>query len=131
MTDKIEVGEYVRTKRGYIAKFKQYLENTGTYIFDNIIQDIEGDKYKCISENELKKVMIKHSKDIIDLIKVGDYVNGKEVKQIGMFEGFPDYPKLIFTDKKYLIQGEAIENKDIKTIITKEQMASIEYKVVE
>ena len=126
----IEVGEYVRTKRGYIAKFKQYLENTGTYIFDNIIQDIEGDKYKCISENELKKVMIKHSKDIIDLIKVGDYVNGKEVKQIGMFEGFPDYPKLIFVDEKHLIPGETAENKDIKSILTKEIYEQNCFKVV-
>ena len=48
-----------------------------------------------------------------------------------MFEGFPDYPKLIFTDKKYLIPGETIENKDIKTIVTHEQFESIEYKVEE
>lgn len=71
------------------------------------------------------------SDKIIDLIEVGDYVNGKEVKQIAMFEGFPDYPKLIFTDKKHLITGETIENKDIKSIVTHEQFESIEYKVEE
>ena len=48
-----------------------------------------------------------------------------------MFEGFPDYPKLIFTDEKHLIPGETIENKDIKTIVAKEQMANVEYKVEE
>ena len=70
-------------------------------------------------------------KDDVDLIEVGDYVNGKKVKQIAMFEGFPNFPKLIFTDKKYLIPGETIENKDIKTIVTHEQFESIEYKVEE
>ena len=75
--------------------------------------------------------MIKHSKQLIDLIECGDYVNGREIKHIAMFEGFPDYPKLILTDKKYLIPGETIENKDIKTIVTHEQMQSIEYKVEE
>lgn len=34
-------------------------------------------------------------------------------------------------DKKYLIPGETIENKDIKTIVTHEQFESIEYKVEE
>ena len=73
--------------------------------------------------------IVKHSKNIIDLIEVGDYVNGREVKHIAMFEGFPDYPKLIFVDEKHLIPGETVENKDIKSIVTKEQFASIEYKV--
>lgn len=118
----IEINEYVRTRTGHFYKITRIDENGLIY----------WNKIQCgWSMEQLKDIVVKHSKNIIDLVEVGDYVNGKEVKQIAMFEGFPDYPKLIFTDKKYLIPGETIENKDIKTIITKEQMANIEYKVEE
>lgn len=56
-------------------------------------------------------------------------MNGREVKHIAMFEGFPDYPQLIFVDEKHLIPGETAENKDIKSIVTKEQFENMEYKV--
>lgn len=111
----IEVNEYVRTDKGYIFKVDEEKKNLQIANF----LDVEYGK------------MIKHSKQLIDLIECGDYVNGREIKHIAMFEGFPDYPKLILTDKKYLIPGETIENKDIKTIVTHEQMQSIEYKVEE
>ena len=68
--EEIEIGEYVRTKEGYIAKAKGYLKNMGTYLFDDFIQEIQEDKYEFISENELEKVIVKHSKQPIDLIKV-------------------------------------------------------------
>lgn len=73
--------------------------------------------------------IVKHSKNTIDLIEVGDYVNGREVKHIAMFEGFPDYPKLIFVDEKHLIPDDTAENKDIKSIVTHEQFKSIEYEI--
>lgn len=123
----IEVGECVRTQ-------------IGIFIISHINIDFDdNDKNKCLlCQNEKVAFTsidyiknLKHSKNIIDLVEVGDYVNGKKVKQIAMFEGFPDYPKLIFTDKKYLIPGETIENKDIKTIVTHEQFENIEYKVEE
>ena len=114
----IEVNDYVRTKNGIIDK----VINSNFYMSIYV----ECEKGLHLIEN-----IVKHSKQLIDLIEVGDYVNGREVKHIAMFEGFPDYPKLIFTDKKYLIPGETIENKDIKTIVTHEQMQSIEYKVEE
>lgn len=69
------------------------------------------------------------SDNIIDLIECGDYVNGREVKHIAMFEGFPDYPKLIFVDETYLIPGESCENDEIKTILTHEQFEANCYKV--
>lgn len=127
----IECGEYVRTKEGYIAKLIEKDEDFKFYEFDNTVRKSYGDKLCYMNKDELEEYIVKHSEEIIDLIEVGDYVNGNEVKQIAMFEGFPDYPKLIFTDEKYLIPGETIENKDIKTIVTHEQMQSIEYKVEE
>ena len=118
----VEIGEYVRTRAGHFYKITR-IDGNGL---------IYWNKIQCgWSIEQLKDIVVKHSKNIIDLVEVGDYVNGKEVKQIAMFEGFPDYPKLIFTDKKYLIPGETIENKDIKTIVAKEQMANVEYKVEE
>lgn len=125
----IEVNEYVRTKNKGIRKIDR-IDNNKTinkYLYFTGKEDFEGKEYGIIKTTDI----VKHSKQLIDLIEVGDYVNGREVKHIAMFEGFPDYPKLIFTDKKYLIPGETIENKDIKTIVTHEQFESIEYKVEE
>ena len=127
----IEVGEYGRTNKGKIFIFA-WLENSDGKRYTNKVLLGNGkifeNKFYYFDDGE---EIVKHSKNIIDLVEVGDYVNGKKVKQIAMFEGFPDYPKLIFTDKKYLIPGETIENKDIKTIVTHEQFESIEYKVEE
>ena len=66
---------------------------------------------------------------LIDLIEKDDYVNGRKVKHIAMFEGFPDYPKLIFVDETHLIPDDTCENEDIKTILTHEQFEANCYKV--
>lgn len=69
MSDKIDIGEYIRTEGGYI------LENT-IKAHKNIIEKLveEDREYK----NKFGKIT-KHGKDIIDLIEVGDYVNGYKV----------------------------------------------------
>lgn len=87
-----------------------------------------NNKYNLPVSFQIDKI-VKHSKQLIDLIEVGDYVNGREVKHIGMFEGFPDYPKLIFVDETHLIPDDTCENEDIKTILTKEQFETNCYKV--
>lgn len=120
--EEIKVGEYVRTEKGSIGKFKSY----GIDDVDEKIVYFKNNKgTTCVDENEI----VKHSLSIIDLIEVGDYVNGREVKHIAMFEGFPNYPKLIFTDERHLIPGETAENKDIKSIVTREQFSNIEYRL--
>lgn len=104
----IEVGDYVRTNEGYITKMSSEQ-------FIKIM--LEG---KSVFGKALK-----HSKNIIDLVEVGDYVNGNKVLAKERTIG-------IGVDTRvYLLLGNAkiIHNEDIKTIITKEQMASIEYKV--
>lgn len=114
--EEIKVGDYVRTIYGEIAKITQ------------VHPRIKGIKRKAqglIDFNLIKK----HSKNIIDLIEVGDYVNGREVKHIAMFEGFPDYLKLIFVDEKHLIPDDTCENNEIKTILTHEQFEQNSYKV--
>ena len=116
----IEVGEFVRTRAGHFYKITRIDKNGLIY----------WNKIQCgWSMEQLKDIVVKHSKNIIDLVEVGDYVNGKEVKQIAMFEGFPDYPKLIFVDETHLIPDDTCENEDIKTILTKEQFDANCYKV--
>ena len=114
----IEVGEYVRFEHGRIEVVTYQLKK----FIDEHISKSENNRVEFLGK-------IKHSKNIIDLIEVGDYVNGREVKHIAMFEGFPDYPKLIFVDEKHLVPGETAENKDIETILTKEQMEANQYVV--
>lgn len=113
--EEIKVGEHVRTKKGTIDIFKEKDEN--------------GLFARCEKNTYWMPDIVKHSKNIIDLIEIGDYVNGREVKHIAMFEGFPDYPKLIFVDEKHLIPGDTCENDEIKTILTKEQFEQNLYKV--
>lgn len=105
----IKVGEYVRTKEGDITRIKYFLE--------------DKDIYSIVGENDLLygnpgKVVKKHSKNLIDLIEIGDYVNGYFVYKV--------------TNTCIYVRGKAIERKDtlnIKSIVTKEQFTNIEYKL--
>lgn len=75
--------------------------------------------------------IIKHSKDIIDLIEVGDYVNGYKVEEVmeemGTWKRFLEMTSN-YTNKEI---GDCTirEDKDIKTILTKEQMEANQYVV--
>ena len=125
----IEVGEYVRTNNKGIKRIDRINNNktVNKYLYFTGIEDFEGKEYGIIKTTEI----LKHSKQLIDLIEKDDYVNGRKVKHIAMFEGFPDYPKLIFVDETHLIPDDTCENEDIKTILTKEQYEANCYKVKE
>ena len=117
----IEVGEYVRLKNGKIIKFKKFstsrysryrgedLQNVKTII------DFKRSHYKYDN-------IVKHSKNIIDLIEVGDYVNGKEVSI-----NTKEY--LVFKNVGSVVYSDTVLPEDIETIVTKEQMKSIEYRL--
>lgn len=62
----IEVNEYVRTNR-IIARV------IGRDDDNNILLD----RQQILTKSEEK--IVKHSKQLIDLVEVGDYVNGKHV----------------------------------------------------
>ena len=117
MKDKIEVEEYVRFNNGEIGKVIDIKENPSRIVYS------EYGEIGLISD------IVKHSKNLIDLIEKDDYVNGRKVKHIAMFEGFPDYPKLIFVDETHLIPDDTCENEDIKTILTRESYMANCYKV--
>ena len=119
----IEVNEYVRTKDGIIDKV--IIEYDGKCNNSNCSEKHISCKYNYYNEKDI----VKHSKQLIDLIEKDDYVNGRKVKHIAMFEGFPDYPKLIFVDETHLIPDDTCENDEIKTILTKESYMANCYKV--
>lgn len=117
--EKFEIGEYVKTKKGKIGKVL------------SIDEDPEGiettlDKGNVMHISEFKK----HRKQLIDLIEVGDFVNGYKVISVD-YDVMNDTTECIELDLNNNYQYNFISANQIKTIVTKEQFASIAYKVVE
>lgn len=118
---KLEVGMYVRTNSG-IRKL-EIIDNDGTYKFDDEIYNEDGDALIWLDGDagELDIYITKASHNIIDLIEVGDYVNGERVAVIE--EG------IVKTGNE--VCKTYIHNSWIKSIVTKEQFESMSYKVGE
>ena len=123
----MNVGDYVRTKSGEIGKIK---EDGG-----ELIKYCVGTLYGIdIDRNCLDRDVLKLSPNIIDLIEVGDYVNGMLVTNIWIdketynieFE-FNNHESYLYP-KSWNYESRITKYK-IKSIVTKEQFESIEYKV--
>lgn len=109
----IKVGEYVRTKKGYIAQITEI----DKYIwFNNKINKESGIPVYELSKVEFENLVTKHSKNITDLIEVGDYVNEFYVIN-------KPFNQRIHTEFDDFFE------EDIKSIVTKEQFDSIKYEV--
>lgn len=131
MKDKIEVGEYVRTKDGRIAQIKSIDYEAGIYRFDKIIYINDfGMKENVLYNNEMfKKLIVKHSKQLIDLIEVGDIVNnGYRVINVINEEPCPS-GKCIDIDSSRDSSECTLWEEDIQTIQTKESYMANCYKV--
>ena len=127
----INVGDYVRTKFDEIGRV---IELCGKNCCGKLYKlDIKEQLY---SEGNI----IKHSKDIIDLIEVGDYVNGCYVTNRSAChnDGIILIPKRIGIIKcnAYFNQGsysdcsfQWIENEDIKSVLTKQQFEANAYTI--
>ena len=98
----IEAGEYVRTKNGKIDK----IINNNCYM----PQYIECEKSLLYKED-----IVNHSKNIIDLIEVGDYVNGTEIDLLEKSEN------RVWSTSTYGDEDIVFYENEIKTILTKEQ----------
>ena len=127
---KIEVGMYVRTHVGYIGKIVNINYDNINYLTVDCNMEVRRDfgypkSWLFLNENNIKNA----SFHIIDLIEVGDYVNGSYVIQISKESN------LIFIETTYYdgLSGEEKHNfikaGDIKSIVTKEQFESMSYKV--
>ena len=115
---KIEVGEYVRTNKGRIGKVVEIRLGFNKDL--QLYQDI----YKL--DNGLWTILdyiVKHSKQLEDMIEVNDIVNRYRILDI--YEATTTYEERIL-DIGY---GQAIFNDEIKTILTKEQFEANCYKV--
>ena len=106
----MEVGEYIRNNDGGIGKITKVINETIFYVqyYDNI--PFKTDIY----ETKIKA----RSKNIIDLIEVGDYVNGGKVNK---------------KSKNYItVAGNTFGTRNlsgIKTILTHEMYEQNCYKV--
>ena len=117
----IKVGEYVKTKKGFIGKLTDI--------------DIKNDAYyldcgKCVSSVNI----VNHSFNKLELIQAGDYVNGHKVYEsddglvifnIDDFEYFVN-PMGLDLDK-YRVVLEWQDENYIKNIVTKEQFDGEKY----
>ena len=134
----MKVGEYCRNKYG-IAKVIDIENNYGidVLVFDKPICFLVDKKTGEIKEDKLLNKLaiiddidlskIKHSKKLIDLIEVGDYVNGYKVIDIAQSPEKALYLNDI-SQKGALLP---IVNNRIESILTKQQFQSMEYKVKE
>lgn len=110
MEDEYEVGEYYRTKNGEILKI------------------VDLDEYGFLVDKFYYQI-VKHSKNIIDLIEAGDYVNGYKV--IGVTLDPAPSGKCVDIDCDKPSYESYLFEEQIYSIVTKEQFASMEYKVEE
>lgn len=148
--NEIEVNEYVRTKEGLIEKIKKFIphytkgKREGQEVEENFLlmgkeqcKFIESIDYRippCYPSDEewekIKKYIVKHSKQLVDLIEVGDYVNGSKV--LAVMEDMETGELHLEMTSNYTneeIGDCTIYDKDIKTILTKEQFEANCYKV--
>lgn len=139
---KLEVGMYVRNERGiakYLGLGKDILTNNESnhfkhyahqHLFDAQIFDVGHDWGDTLSEEEFKKIdkyiKVKPSNNIIDLVEPGDYVNGVLIEK--KYKGV-DGEIIIAEDCGDPYYDCVFCNKDIKTIVTKEQFENMKYEV--
>ena len=117
---KSEIGQFARLKSGYsdelgIGKI-DFVANCGAATID-----FKNKKLGVFTED-----IIKSSYNIIDLIEVGDYVNGYKVYSGG--KKHFDYI-LTWDDVESYYMRIPLFSVDIKSIVTKEQFEQMVYKV--
>lgn len=125
MEDRIEVEEYVRLARN--QGINKIIDKKGDmYVLRENIVNKYGYVENFLYEWELKKEIVKHRKQLIDLVEVGDIVNGHKVRAIYL-DGATKYIKLdnAYKDGK----GTRTYEENIETILTREQMMANCYKV--
>ena len=140
---KLEEGMYVRTDKGFISQIIEFKEHytkgkrlVNSYSIKEVVENyllLKGNQCEFIesidysippcypSDEELEKIkshIVKASNNIIDLIEVGDYVNGyKVIHRTKSLLGFEDGQ-----------DGDwYLSNENIKSIVTKEQFESMKY----
>lgn len=123
--EEIKVGEYVRTRAGNIYKITKiipYYENENL-VYDRQIVELEG-KHSGYNIYQLMTIIVKHSPNIIDLVQEGDYVNGHKVIKSKQSITYSSVEV-----ENSIAKIEIIPEKEIKSIVTKEQFNQVKYEV--
>lgn len=111
----IEVGEYVRTKDGKIGIFDRYSSRKENSLYKSPFNCFIKIRNRKTPLQCCEDYIVKHSKQLIELIEEGDYVNGE-----------------LITDKwdtRISSIRSNFSEEDIETILTKEQFEANCYKV--
>lgn len=118
MSNEIDVGEYVRTKDGKIGIFDRYSLRKENSLYKSPFNCFIKIRNRKTPLQCCENYIVKHSKQLIDLIEVGDIV---EIRT-GLYSSF-----------KYFVENEdnllLLEDWYIETILTKEQFEDKCYKV--
>ena len=125
----LKVGMYVRTKNNGICKLYREFHEDSVDVGIGVFPEIDGFFIDKEEINYIEKDnILKSNKNIIDLIEVGDYVNGKlvyydeELKCLG--QSFVD------GDGNFYFESITKDWKNkIKTVLTKEQYESNVYRI--
>ena len=124
--DEIKVGEYVRTNNSKgIRRIDEINENAPMNRYLSFEGYDHNDKiYSIIRVDDIKG----HSTNLVDLIEVGDYVNGYKVKDIRLWNTF-----LNGNHEYNLYFGElgTMKSGEIKSIVTHEQFDKMKFEVNE
>lgn len=153
---KLEVGMYIRTDKGFIAKVKEFKHHytkgkrsEDGYSVKEVVENylsLDGNQCRLIESidysippcypsdeelDEIKSHIVKASYNIIDILEVGDYVNGKKIVDVGCLTNGPRKGTKVID--YYITPGAVsyLENEDIKSVITHEQIERMVYKVGE
>jgi hypothetical protein len=121
----MRVGDYVRTVDGFIAKL---INKDNWYKFDGIIAENEY-TYDYLSEKVAKKLIVKSSPNIIDLIEVGDVVHSKKDNQWWTIQEHQGGNNPLWLQTEWQIIEKNNLQEEIDGVITKEQMKQMEYKI--
>lgn len=121
---KLEVGQFVRTDKVGIKKIYEIDNNKTKYKYLYKLKNQDGDG--CIDLGALceNNIIKEPSFNVIDVLEVGDYVNG--LKVIDIVEN--DIYISDFYAESYI---GMVKVKDIKSIVTKELFEIAEYRIGE
>ena len=120
----LKEGMYVRTnchREIVVRKIVKIVEDT--FIHDYYLIFDKPTKYTYYVEDN--NFIVKENP--IDLIEIGDYVNGYLVT--GFDYQYSSNKKVVFSNVRLDGTGIKIPAKDIKSIVTKEQFNSVKYEV--
>lgn len=115
----MKVGDYVRTEKGISKIITVQDEQVRKIIYTDTKEVFEY--YTDYKGNEIKDYWLNYSSNIIDLIEVGDYVNGSKVIDIAQAP-----KKAVYLDTSGINLTPVTE---ISSVLTKEQFESNKYKL--